>query len=438
MLKRSLILITCLMTGIAHTQAATLVEVYQLAQDHDPTLQTAYHQYRASLQSVPQALAKFGPVVNLTGDTTGISTEIPSIGNYNTHKYTFNLNLPIFRRENFSTFSQAQHIECQAKATYEKAVQDLILRVCERFFAVLASGDAVYFSKAQRKAFARQLEQTQQRFDVGLIAITDVHEAQARHDNAVAQVIAAQNDLADRYEQLRELTGQPIDTLTPLTANDTQLLIPPHPNQLEDWVSTANHRNFDIQISKHSVAIAQKEITNQAAGHWPSVSLSSSWEKRQDASLAPPFNGSLTTKTVSLNLNVPLVESGGVIFRTKEAKANYRAEKSNLDLTRRTVESTTRQAYRGILTQISQVKALAQAVRSNSSALSATQAAYEVGTRTIVDVLDAESNLLNAQNQHSGARYDYILEGLRLKQAAGILNEKDILGIDQLLSPKKE
>lgn len=422
----------CLALALISSQAfaSDIVEVYSLALDNDPTLKAQESSLRANQQSVPKAFAQFLPNISGTVSTTGVHSGIPSQNDFNQKSYTINLSQPLYRPDLWATLEQSRHVERQAFATYLASSQDLIIRVAEQYFAILAAQDDLTFARAQRKAFARQLEQTQQRFDVGLIAITDVHEAKARRDGAVASEIAAENNLSDQYEILREITGMPIESINGLQVKDDVLLQTPSPNDLETWVETAQTQNLDIVAAKEASLISKADAAINATGHMPNVTVNASVARSKSG---PPFEFLALQRNVNLTLNIPMFEGGGVTFKVKEAKSRYQEALYRLDLQRKATLSQTRQKFRGVKTQISQVKSLAQAVVSNNSAMEATQAAYEVGTRTIVDVLDAESSLLQAKRDYAQSRYTYVLESLRLKRAAGTLQVQDLCEINLLL-----
>ena len=420
---------------ISNTLFATedLQSIYTLALTSDPTLQASEAAMESGKLSVPIAVSRFLPTLSGTANTVGHNDTGNFQGeHYNTHGYSINLTQPIWHREYWALYEQAKNNKNLSIANYALAIQDLILRVSERYFNVLAAQDEVSFTRAQRKAFERQLEQTSQRFEVGLIAVTDVDEARARRDEARANEIAAENDVADRFEQLREITGSLIDQLAPLNASALKLT-PPLPNQMNDWVVMANEQNLDLEIARARASIAYTEIENQAAGHWPTLDANAGFQRNYDGRSTPPFTTDTISRTASLAINIPILQGGNVVYRTRQARANYDQAQKNAEVQLRSTFSLARQSFRGVLTEISRVNALQQSVVSNKSALQATQAAYDAGTRTIVDVLDAETNLLRAVRDLAQARYRYILEGLRLKKAAGVLNNSDIILVNQLL-----
>lgn len=418
---------------ILPVQAEDLYQIYALALNRDPVLQAAFASLQASRTALPQALAQMAPNLSANYTTAGTDTNfVPA--HYNTQNYGFTLSQPIYHPEHWAQLEQARHIKKGAGASYLSAFQALMFRVASQYFAILGAIDDLQFAQAQTKSFSRQLEQSQQRFEVGLIAITDIQDAKARYDSALATQIAAENEVADQYEKLREITGNAINEIALFPTNKPLNLVAPIPNNQESWVTTANQQNLDIIASRENAAQFKAAIGAQVANHFPKVDVNGSLQRiKNPPPLAEPLQFS---KSISLNVSVPLFAGGSAVFRTQEAQARYQEALKQLETQRRAIDSITRQAFRGVLTAISSVNALAQAVVSSKSALQSTQAAYEVGTRTIVDVLDAETNLYSAERDHAKARYNYLLEGLRLKQAAGILSADDLLAINALMQEK--
>jgi outer membrane protein len=330
---------------------------------------------------------------------------------------------PLYRQANFVGLSQADALVEQADATFEYAKQDLILRVASQYFAVLAAEDDLSFAKAERKSISEQLNQTQQRYKVGLIAITDVQEAQARYDQAVAQAIVAENTVAISRETLREITTKDPGQLAPLS--NTHPLVTPDPADISQWVEKALRQNATLIATQKAVEVARKEVSRQRAGHFPTLDLVANRSYGN-------YGGGLLGKrkvydtTVSLQLNVPLFQGGMVTSLTRAAAYRLKQAQEKLEQQTRATERQTRSSYLSVIADISQVNALKQALSSSQVALKATQAGFEVGTRTAVDVLDSQRTLYLALRNYAQVRYNYVLETLRLKLAAGTLSEKDI------------
>lgn len=408
-----------------------LMETYKLALENDPVLQAAQARYRAQKEVVPQAIALFFPQISAQGSDSGINSGQPPFARYNTQAYTINLTQPLIHIELFSQLTQAEQLKQQALATLLAADQDLMIRTSERYFAVLGANDNLFFTTSQRKAFFKQWEQAKHRFEVGLVAITDVLEAKAGYDNAIAQEIAAQNRLRDRYEELRELIGTIVNAIKGVNQEKKFPLLPPNPQNQESWVYAANCYNLEIQIDQAAANAAKANIKTQMSGHLPTLDLSmqAGVIKPQPPALKEFF----PNQVITLTANFPLFQGGAVMSRTRQAQAQYTEALKNVEHRRRIVDSDVRQRYRGILTGISEVNALAESVISNKSALESIRAGYAAGTRTLVDVLNAESKLLSVERDYALARYFYLLEGLRLKRSAGILKCEDLQSVNQFL-----
>jgi len=303
----------------------------------------------------------------------------------------------------------------------------LILRVAKNYFDVLGAVDNQVFSRAEKKSIAHQLEQTTQRFNVGLTAITDVHEAQARYDQSVARDIAAENQLAISREILREMTGKEHPSLDPLRTNSP--LVSPDPTDIQQWVRTALTNNLQLIAARNNQEAASAGIMQARAGHFPSLNLVAGRSNNAQSGDATFFDEQEQTQ-ISLQLSVPLFSGGLTNSKTNEAAWRNQQAKQLLEKQHRSTERQVRSAYLSVLANISQVKALKQALASSQTALKATKAGFKVGTRTTVDVLDSQRELYRAKRDYALARYTYILETLRLKQAAGILNDKDLMKIN--------
>ena len=414
--------------------AETLMDIYKLATASDPQLRQAQAAYQAVAETKSEARAQLLPQItlgaNLTRDRqeyTSISAPFPGLQPttfYSTTKgYSLNLSQALYHHDLFTQLREADASTAQARADYQAAQQDLEVRTTDRYFKVLSAVDNLDVAQAQKKSNQHLLEQAQQRFDVGMIAITDVHEAQAAYDLAVAQEISAQNQLAIAKEQLREVTGKFHDSLQPL--KEDVALPAPEPAAVEKWVDTALKQNYQLIAAQAAVDKAQQDVELNRAGHYPSLDAVASYGYTDVG--GGLFGGSESNDaTVGLQFNLPLYQGGGTSSRVQAAVYRLTQAKEALEQQRRATDRQTRSAYLNVVDAISRINALKQALVSTQSALDATQAGYEVGTRTIVDVLKSQSDLFDAQRNYSEARYNYIVSSLQLKQAAGMLTPADL------------
>lgn len=422
-------LITALAFGTA--QADTLYQIYQLAQERDPTLRAAAAARDATIEVKPQSRAGVLPTIGLGGDLSRNSYDkrnpIPGQANptYSTNQtYSLNLTQPVFRWDRWVALEQADNLVAQAQAQYGAAEQELMVRVSERYFAVLAAQDGVRLAGKEKESFGRQLEQAQQRFEVGLSAITDVQEAQASYDSSVATEIRAQDLLESTREQLREIIGEQRENLDPVRDSDFKL-ISPEPQEQQKWVDTALQQNPSLAAARAGSEAARQQIQIARAGHYPTLDANASYSYL-DSNFGGIAGVERNDGAVGLQLNVPLYQGGFVNSKTREARSRFDEARELLDASQRNIERQTRDAYRGVISGISEVRAAEQARTSNTTALEAAQTGFEVGTRTIVDVLDAQRALTLAELNLYRSRYNYLLNTLRLKQAAGILAPGDL------------
>lgn len=432
------ILALVLSGSIAH--ADNLLSVYQQAEKNDPQYRAAEAEYRANLESRDQAIAPLLPQLSLEASTTNTTEETidstsiyfppGAIYKYDTRNYSLNLRQALYHHDYFVQLRQASAQVARADANFRNARLELMTRVAQRYFEYLAAIDNLTFARAEKKAIEQQLNQTRQRFNVGLTAITDVHEARARYDQAVAQTISSENQLAIARENLREITGQPHDQIAAL-GKDSPLLRP-EPQNMGEWVDTALEHSLTLIAAEKARKIAEEEVNRVRAGHYPTLDLVAN---RSNTNIqGGPFGARETEDTViSLQLNMPLYSGGLVASQTREAAARHIQAKEQYEQQRRAIERQIRSAYLSVIANISQVKAFAQALESSRTALEATEAGFEVGTRTAVDVLNSQRELYRAQRDYAQSRYNYILESFRLKQAAGILSEQDIKQVNAWL-----
>ncbi len=422
------------LSGFLPVYALDLIQIYELGLQNDPQLQVVRAERDSVRESRPQALAQLRPTFSVSGDVTRTYSDVKSSSSSTTYStysagksisnktlLSLNLNQPLYRKDYWIQLQQSDNQIAQAAANYETERQSLIMRIAQAYFNVLSAQDTLGFSHAEKKAILRQLEQAQQRFDVGLIAITSVHEAQAAYDKARADEIQAENELDDAWEALHEIIGDSEKRLAVLAADLP--LSRPEPDSIDQWSDTALQQNPKLVALRSATTVARQNIELQRAGHYPTLTLVGSHAlSRSDAERASDSD----TSSIGLQLNVPLYLGGGTTSRTRQARFDFEKAQQNLDRERRAVKRQVRDAYRGVVSSISRVKALKATTVSAKSALEATEAGLEVGTRTMVDVLTEQRNLYRARRDYSFVRYDYILNGLRLKQAAGSLSRADL------------
>ena len=433
-LNAALLLIGSLLTMLCgQAQADDLVSTYQLALDSDPQYQAAVEAHRAALEVIPQSRAALLPNIAITGDVSRnrFDQRNSSDTSYSTNQtYSVGLRQALYQRERFLQLEQADNRVVQADAQLIAAQQGLLLRVATRYFLVLGAQDNVAFVEADKEAIARTLDQAQQRFDVGLAAITDTLEAQARYDIAVSDAINAERLLDDTREALRELTGEL--PLAPEVLKAEIPLITPEPVDQDAWVAAALEQNPLVLAARAATEVAKQEIQVQNSGHYPSLDMVADYSYRDTE-----FGGftplERNDSAIGLQLSLPLYEGGLVSSQTRQSRYQYNQAREEQEKQRRATERQTRDNYRGIISGISKVSALKNAVISNEKAVEAAETGFEVGTRAVVDVLDAQRELLRARRDHARSRYDYLLDTLRLKQAAGILHETDLVQVNNLL-----
>ncbi len=346
--------------------------------------------------------------------------------------------MSLYDHSNWLGMDRAEILAQQSDAVLGATFQSLMLRTVNAYLAVLREQDSVVFVKAELKAIERQLEQTKQRFEVGLTAITDVHEAQANFDNTVARQIRAENLLEARLEQLRKITGKYHDRIAVL---DTGLFsaVQPSPNNVNEWLDLAKDSNLDLLAQRFLKDVAKQDIDLAKSGHYPTLSLGASYGVSDNESVfnsgEPNNPGSLNSQSVSMVLSVPIYQGGRVSAGSQRARANYIVASENLELTYRQTVRQVRSSFNDVKASISTIRALEQSVVSAQSALQATEAGFDVGTRTIVDVLNSTRNLFDARRNLADARYNFIVAIVSLKQASGTLTQQDLIDINKVLKP---
>jgi len=432
-------LIAILFAGLS--QAQDLLSVYQQAVQEDPQLESAREALAAIRETQTQASAAlFRPEASLSANINqdrqnvqfgGAATGASGSSTFITGGYSLTLTQPILHYDRIIAWRQADNRIAQAEAEAEAAEIALLLRVAERYFEVLAAADTLCFANAQQETLARSLKETQQRQAVGFLALTDVQEAQAGYDRAIADVLEAEQSLSDAQESLQEITGVHYHELAGL--KDDLPLIPPDPASEEPWVNQALNQNLSLKAAAQAVEIAKKATEQQKAGHLPSLDASGS---HSFATSGGRFGSADIEDTiVGLNLTVPLYQGGQISSKIREAEHRHRQAKAKLEQTQRAVHRSASQAFLGVVAGIGRVKALQQTLSSYQTGVAATQAGFRAGRRTALDIIVAERERLRAQKDYTRARYDYLLNGLRLKQAIGTLSPEDLAKINTWLAP---
>ena len=406
-----------LLVASAAAPAEDLLVTFAIALVNDPEFHAAGADHRAAQEIRTQAAAKLLPSARVSFDTAW--NERHRRSDYRSENAVLDVEQPLYRRDRRIALDQADSRIARADALYDAARQDLMVRVAERYFVVLQAEDELGFAQATLEAFEQQLTESRQRFEVGLIAVTDVEEAQAGYDLSIAQLIAAENALAIAREALRETTGEYQLTLAPL--GDMQPVMP-EPTDIDRWTEIALERNLRLLAARHDTETARREIERIAAGHSPTLDIFASLGLHDSESRV----GDNRHATIGLRLNLPLYTGGLLTSQTRESRHRYQRTLDVLERERRRAQRETREAHRGVNSGISRVNALEQAVRSGEAAADAIETGFQVGIRTSLDVLNAQRDLFRARSDLSEARYRYIIDLLRLKRAAGILSEDDL------------
>ena len=423
--------------------AEDLFQVYRDAQRYDAVYGAARFSLEAGRERIPQARALLLPSVNFTANAAAVRLEQESDNELiapafsrrpTTRGYTLNLSQPVYRPQNLAQRDQADYQVRQAEATFAQASQDLTVRTAQAYFDVLAAQDTLAFVGAQKAAISEQLAQAKRNFEVGTATITDTHEAQSRYDLIVAQEIAAQNDLDNKRRALQLITGKEYAQLKPLRTEIR--LSPPVPNDMQSWVDLAEKQSYTVLIQQAITDVAQLEARRQSAAHLPTLDVVGSYGTVRDTgSLQTGIGREITTGQIGLQLAVPLYQGGSISSREREAAANYLKTQQDLENAKRTAALTTRQTYLAVINGIAQVAALEQAQTSSQSALDSNRLGYEVGVRINIDVLNAQQQLFSTRRDLAVARYNAILNQLRLRAASGSLREEDLEEVNRALQP---
>jgi outer membrane protein len=432
-------------------RAVDLLQTYHEALSSDPVYASARALRDAGLENLPQGRAGLLPTITGVGNTQdnryttaysadasvlaaeGISPVSSQYGN--SWGYTITLTQPLFNWQSFVVYREAGYKVAQAEATFGQAAQDLVVRVAQAYFDVLASQDSLAFIRAQKAAISEQLAQAKRNFEVGTSTIVDTHEAQSRYDLSVSQEIAAESDLEIKKQTLRQIVGGAPSELAPLRAG--AVLTSPQPNSMEKWVDAAENTNLLVQSQAAGVEVANNEIERFRAGHLPTLNLVGTDGRATTGIGVVGVPGAPSTdvyyKQIGVQLNIPIFSGGLVNSQVKQAVAMREKARQDLENARRTAALSARQSYLGVANGIAQVKALEQALISSQSSLDSNKLGYEVGVRINIDVLNAQQQLYSTKRDLSKAIYDTIMAGLKLRNAAGIVGDDDVQQINAML-----
>ena len=423
----------------AAAQAQSLLDLYQSARGYDATYQSAKAQFDATLAKADQAKALLLPkaALGLSSSRTNLeSSSIPASAidrTYGTQTATLSASQPLYRPADWSAYQQGIKGGEAASAALKAAEQDLIVRLSQAYFDVLASSDSLQFVKAQKTAVQEQLASAKRNFEVGTATITDTREAQARYDLVLAQEIAADNDLRVKSLALVQLAGlatvQPKPVATPIA------LIEAIPNDVNVWVAQAQLENPVLQQLKVSLDVAKLETSKAQAGHLPTLDLIGSYQATtNNGSSATAINTGSNATTLNFSLNIPVFAGFSTQNRIRETVALEAKARADLEGSQRTIAQATRAAFYGVQSGLGQVKALEAAEVSSQSALDANKLGYQVGVRINIDVLNSQSQLFDTKAKLAKARYDVLVGGLKLRQAAGSLKVEDLEQVNALLA----
>ncbi len=413
------------------------MQIFREALEQDAQYGAARAAYVAAQERLPQGRAGLLPEINLAGigQNQYIENGFGQNGVIRNRGITATAIQPLIRIENFIIYEQSKNEVAQAEAEFVVAAQDLILRVAQAYFDVLMDKINLEVVETQKRAIHEQLEQAKRNFEVGVSTIVDTHEAQARFDLTVSQEIAARNSLEISQRALQVLVNRLPDDLqeTSLDKIIADPLSLPH-DSMEEWVQLAEEKNFLLKIQRITYELAEQDIRLAKAGHYPTLDLVAQYSNQTGVGGAFTGRGiDLVSKSIGLQLNVPIFQGLSVQSRVREALANRDKARKDLENVQRTTALQVRQNYLNVTNGIAQIKALKQALTSSRSQLESTELGQEVGVRTEIDVLNAQQQYFSARRDLAQAYYDYLMSRLRLKAAVGELDEDDLLEINALL-----
>lgn len=412
------------------SQAANLSEIYLIAQSQDSVIQATEAQYEAAIEALPLARSALRPNMELIADTAINETNNDSTGTYQSNSYGASITQNIYNSAAWQSAKKAKLNVTQAEATLLEARQNLMYRTAQAYFNILTAEEVFRAASSSREAISRQTEQAERRFEVGLTAVTDVKEAQAQLDLAVAREVVAENQLALAKEALRVIIGQDVPALSEL--KEDAELTRPNPASIQEWIAMAEQNSPRLLIADLDQALAEKDIKIEGASRKPTIALNGAYTNSTNES---PRSPDAESGQIKLQLNYPLYTGGRTSALVRQAKARAKQAGFNRETVRRAVEQETRDAYLSVIADVSQANALRQALSSTEVAYEATQAGYDAGTRTAVEVLVSLRDTFNALADYAAARHQYVVRSLQLRLAAGILADKHIESVNRSLNP---
>jgi outer membrane protein len=427
----------------AQTAAAIdLIQVYRDARAFDAQYAAARYALQAGQEKLPQGRALVLPTLGLTaGDTQshlGLAHYGPnpvpeSARTFYNRNYVLSFSQPLYRAQNMIQYDQAEYQVRQAEATFAQAEQDLIVRVVQAYVDVLSARDTVEVARAQTIAIGEQLAQAKRNFEVGTATITDTHEAQARFDLSKSQEILAQNDLDNKLRALQQITGKLYPDLQPLRPD--MKVSPPEPNNMQSWTELAEKQSYPVQIQEAATEIAKLSAKFSRAGHYPTIDLVATYgQTQQTGSTLTATSSQLNLGSFGVQLALPLYQGGAISSREREAAALYEKSMQDLENARRSTALAAQQGFLGVINGIAQVGALEQALVSTQSALDSNKLGYEVGVRINIDVLNAQQQVFTTRRDLLLARYNTILNLIKLRAAAATLKEEDLQIMNRALA----
>lgn len=427
----------CLISAtLTQAEILTLKHTYELALVNDPQWSAAKNLYSANQQVIDQNRSGLLPQIGVQGSVSHTDVEYDGVGddNYESHGYSASLRQPLFRLDNWHTYQLGKALDSQYSAEFQGTREDFMLRVLTRYLDVLRANANLTFRKAEQEAIARQLEQSKQRFEVGLVAITDVHEAQAAYDTAVSARISAESEQFVALRLLDTITGASVDNVVDLS--EDLPILPPEPADMNQWVETSLSNNAKLQAAIYAAEAAQQNYKSQRGKHAPTVDLvgSHSYSSTDAASTLGTNTPDTTSNVIAIEVELPLYSGGAISANRRQSQYQYLAAQDQEHQARRETIQDATNFYQLTIANVAQVTARKQSTISANVALEATQAGYEAGTRTIVDVLNVQRNLFQNQRDYTNARFDYVLNSLRLKRVAGMLSEEELLALEQWMA----